>query len=227
MIRVLIAFVLAVLVLSYAPPCAHADQVEVGSAQWFRDSRSAKPLKETFAPSHGSPRVQAGQVDFKSSPRFAVGYSANLPEQALGFCLFSTNPDGVGFYLDLKTSVPMIYGGDDFYDNISVHEAEGWGDSLRDEQDTWISINGGVTLVLSTRMAVYGGVGYSGNTFFREYYDEFHILGTNGHYWVEADDKSHVNWLGGAVFILGKSWGLQIGGEAQPAGVTAGVFWTR
>ena len=145
----------------------------------------------------------------------------------MGFCFFSTKSEGVGFYIDLKFSVPLIYGGDDFYDNISVYQAEGWGDRLLDEQDGWISGNLGLTRVLSSSVALYAGVGYSANTGYREYYDEFHILGTNGRYWVEAGDTEYFNALGGMLLVLGRNWGLQVGGEMNPAGVTAGLFYIK
>ena len=167
------------------------------------------------------------RCDFKEGNHFAVGYAGNIPNEWLGLCLFSTKSEGVGFYFDLKVSVPMIYGGDDFYDNISIHQAEGWGDNLTDTEDGWISANLGLTAVLSSSLAFYAGVGYTANTDYRNYYDEFHILGTNGSYWVEGDTEESVNVLGGLLVVLGDNWGLQVGGETSPGGVTAGVFFSN
>jgi hypothetical protein len=118
----------------------------------------------------------------------------------------------------------MIYGSDDFYDNISVGEAESWGDRLLEEKANWLSVNVGFTRAISTRQALYMGVGYSLHSDYRKYYDEFHILGTNGEYWVEAGDTSHINVLAGFLLVLGRNWGIQLGAELKPRGVTAGVF---
>ena len=170
--------------------------------------------------------AQGGDVcDLTIADHLAGGYTGNIPEEWLGFCFFSTKPEGVGLYLDLKASVPLIYGGNDFYDNISAQEAIGWGDPLTDTQDTWVSGNIGMTKVLSNTLALYAGVGISVNTTYFNHYDPMHILGTNGSYWVEGESDSAFNALGGLLVTLGEKWGVQGGGELNPGGVTVGVFY--
>jgi hypothetical protein len=156
---------------------------------------------------------------------FGGGYSANISSEWLGFCFFGVRSEGVGPYIDLKATVPMIYASDDFYDNISVGQAESWGDRVLDEKSNWLSVNVGLTRVISTREAFYVGVGYSLKSDYRKYYDEFHLLGTNGEYWVDVDDRGQINALAGLLLILGRNWGLQLGGELNPGGVTAGLFF--
>jgi hypothetical protein len=171
--------------------------------------------------------VAAPPFDFVMSPQLGGGLSTNLPKQWFGFCLFRTRPEQIGFYIDLKTAIPMIYGGDDYYENITSYAAEGWGDELKDEKVTWLSFNAAITKVLASRVAMYLGAGYSLKSTYRNYHDEFHILGTNGSYWVLAGDSGTVNGLGGLLIGTDSNWGIQLGGEARPPGVTLGVFWTN
>lgn len=156
----------------------------------------------------------------------AVGYCVDLPEQPLGFFLCGTQPKGVGLYLDFKTSIPMgREGSDDFYENISVSKAEGWGDRLIDTDETWLSFNIGMTKVVLSRAAVYAAAGLSLHSGYRQYKDEFYILGDNGEYWIEDEEVSEttVNGLGGIIIQLSEFWVGQIGVEAMPAGITIGI----
>jgi hypothetical protein len=169
--------------------------------------------------------TQAQLRDFESSVRFVGGYSASIPKEVLGVCVLITRPTGVGLYLDVKTSAPVIYVSDDFYDDISVSQAEASGDRLLDENDSWISAHVGVTWTWSARVAAYMAAGYSVNTAFRQYYDESHVLGEEGRYWVEEGDSGHVSLMVGYLVNVGEAWGLQVGAEALPLGLTLGVFW--
>ncbi len=58
---------------------------------------------------------------------------------------------------------------------------------------------------------------------YRKYYDELHILSSDGDYWVEGDDRTYFNILGGLLIPLDKKWLLQLGGEMNPSGATMGV----
>lgn len=164
--------------------------------------------------------------NLKSENHFGFGLVMNLPKQWLGFSFFGTRPNQVSLYIDMKTTIPMEYGGDYLYHNISVAQAEEWNDPLQEEHSTWISLNVGLTKVLSSRVAGYVAVGYAGFTTYRNYYDEFQILGDRGSYWVEAENSSFINGLAGLLITAGRNWGIQVGGEAVPRGVTLGAFWT-
>jgi hypothetical protein len=164
----------------------------------------------------------AGFVSMRS---IGVGYSASTPEAPLGFCAFSLNSNGPGLYLDIKAGVPMISRRDDYYGSISVRQAEAWGDVLQSEESNWLSLNVGLTYRPTASVAVYGGLGYSWCSCYRQYYDEFHILGSNGDYWVDAPGgDSGINAIAGILLPVGQRWGLQLGGETMPRGVTVGVF---
>ncbi|MDA3814721.1 MAG: hypothetical protein PF570_10780, partial [Candidatus Cloacimonetes bacterium] len=70
----------------------------------------------------------------------------------------------------------------------------------------------------------YGGLGVSIYSEYRQYKDEYEILGNDGEYWIENDDKSKtaLNALGGVIFYIDSSWVMQIGAESQPTGITIG-----
>ena len=67
--------------------------------------------------------------------------------------------------------------------------------------------------------------GYSVNTDFRQYYDESHVLGTEGRYWVKEGDSGRFSLMAGYLVNIGEGLGLQVGAEALPLGVTVGLFW--
>jgi hypothetical protein len=160
-------------------------------------------------------------------PTGLVGYVTNLPDQPVGFMLAKVVPHAVGFCFDIKASIPISRSGaDDFYENISVHQAEDiFGDRLIGTDLTCVSLNGGLTMGVAGPVAIYGGIGVTWKTAYRQYYDPFEILGEHGQYWVRDDQGSSAgpNLLGGLFARLGNGWALQIGGESNPAGVTAGI----
>jgi hypothetical protein len=168
---------------------------------------------------------QATAKDLTAFPHNALGFSANVPKQFLGFSLCTLRPHKVGLYVDIKAGIPFVEGSDSYYDNISIWQAEDWGDHLVSKQSHWISLNVGGTFVISSAVACYFGGGYSHRADYREYYDEFHILGEDGHYMIDDGSASRANFLGGLLVQADRTWGLQFGAESAPRGVTLGVFW--
>lgn len=163
---------------------------------------------------------------FKSWDNLFFGYIGNFPKEFIGFNLIRLNRNKAGFYIDLKTGIPMRQGADNFYDNISINKAENiFGDEFLKKDGNWISINVCLTKVITEYIAVFGGLGYSAYSQYRQYYDDFEILGDNGEYWIEDEgkSKSEINILGGFFFPLNSLWNMQIGAEYQPAGVSLGV----
>lgn len=166
----------------------------------------------------------AGKMLIRQNGGF--GYSANAPEELLGFSLFVLRPHGLGSYIDFKFSIPMIEESDSYYENISVGMAEGWNDRRVREQSSWTSINLAGTYVVSSYAAVYLGLGYAGSSKFLEYYDRLHILGDGGHYWIDGgEEEDGLNLLGGMLVQAGDRWGIQLGAESLPRGLTFGCFW--
>lgn len=170
-------------------------------------------------------RASTIKYNFKSKELIIFGYVANIPQELLGFNFIKVSRQDFGFYIDLKAGLPMRAGADDFYDNISVNQAENiFGDRLIKKDDNWFSMNAGITKVISNHLAFYGGLGFSSYSEYRQYKDEFEILGDDGEYWIENDDKSKttLNALGGVIIQIDPRWIMQIGAEAQPTGISIG-----
>ena len=170
-------------------------------------------------------KVTISNNGFKSKDTKIFGYIANVPQELLGFNFVKLTSTNLGFYIDLKAGLPMRDGADDFYDNISINKAENiFGDQLLKKDDNWLSMNAGLTKILSNHIAFYGGLGFSIYSEYRQYKDEFEILGDNGKYWIENEDKSKttLNVLGGIIFKINPTWIMQIGAEAQPSGISVG-----
>ena len=168
------------------------------------------------------------EYDFKTHNKRIVGFVANIPKEFLGLNLISTSKQSFGLYFDFKIGLIQGYNTDDFYDNISVNKAENiYMDQLLKKNDSWVSINVGLTKVVLKNLVLYGGSGISFYSEYRQYKDEFEILGDNGKYWIENDDESKItlNALGGFIIQIDPKFAFQIGAESQPTGVTIGFGW--
>jgi len=155
-----------------------------------------------------------------------LGYTANVPSQFLGFFLASSRPRGIGPYFDLKLTVPFRDQGDDFYENISVNRAENiFGDRLIGKDDEWITVTVGATSRIHDDLTMYGSLGIAYYTAYRHYKDPTESLGYHGEYWIEDESKSETTLTGQLGFLIRTSpkWALQIGGQAQPTGITLGL----
>jgi hypothetical protein len=167
-------------------------------------------------------------VEWVHPPRtYAIlGYTANIPDQFLGFFFASSRPHGFGPYVDLKLTVPFRDQGNDFYDNISVNKAENiFGDRLIGKDDEWITVMLGATSRIRSDLTMYGAAGLAFYTAYRQYKDPYEILGHHGEYWIEDESKSETTLTGQLGFLLRTSpkWALQIDAQAQPTGVTLGI----
>lgn len=170
-------------------------------------------------------KIDTVKETFKSKDQYIFGYVANIPEQLLGFSITKTTPKKIGFYLDLKCSLPMYVGADDFYDDISVDEAEFvLFDYLLEVDDNWLSVNAGLTKVLSKHVVFYCGLGFSTRNRYQQYKDEFGILGDEGEYWIENKSKfkQEINAFSGLIVNIGSGWTIQFGPESQPDGFSIG-----
>jgi hypothetical protein len=144
----------------------------------------------------------------------------------VGVSFWSTSPGFFGFYVDAKWTGDTG-DSDDYYSNISIQEAEFWGDDLLRTEKSTIAAHIGATAVVSKRVAVYLALGkyYSGE--YREYYDPMHILGSNGHYWISDDSQDKDNWsfMGGVLILMARHGSLQVGLEGAPFCVTVGMHF--
>jgi len=168
--------------------------------------------------------------DLTVSSHFGGGYCASIPKEWLGLFFFSTRPDAVGFYADLKAGFPALFllsATEEFCDSITVDQAEAWGIKPIDERDEWFSANVGLTRVVSSSVVVYFGLGYS---IARDYHK---YPGLSGPYisedecWTEAGTTRSLNVLGGVLMPLSSDLGVRLGGELSPLGVGVGVFYVN
>ena len=170
-------------------------------------------------------KIDTFKETFKSTDHYIFGYVANIPEQLLGFSFTKTSPKKIGFYLDLKCSLPMYVGADDFYDDISVNEAEYvLFDYLLDVDNSWFSVNAGLTKTLSKHVVFYCGFGFSTRNRYQQYEDELGILGDEGEYLIENKSKykQEINAFSGLIVTIGSGWTIQFGPESQPDGFSIG-----
>ena len=176
--------------------------------------------------SFGQSKTNYLEGSFKSGDTKIFGFVTNLPQQFVGFNFVKLSNTNLGVFIDMKAGLPIrTNDDDDFYDNISVNKAENiFGDQLLNKDNHWFSINAGSTKVISQYTAIYVGLGVSLYSEYRQYKDDFEILGDNGKYWIENDDKSKttINALGGIIFKINPTWVMQIGAEAQPTGISIG-----
>lgn len=94
---------------------------------------------------------------------------------------------------------------DDYYENISSSEANGWGDEIIDlhEYNNVASI-GFYTRTIKSRESksafFYSTIDLLIGGQVEERYDEFHILGTNGHYYINEQNQYNVGLTAGIIF---------------------------
>ena len=167
------------------------------------------------------------QKDRIKTPKrtFIVSYTGSFPQMPVGINVFSFRENGWGLYGDFKGNFGPPT--DETYDNVSVNKAENiFNDTFLKKRDFWKSLNIGVSrLLMKKGIAVYGGLGYSWATHYRQYHDEWEILGKNGNYWIadESGDKSGANFLAGILFFLSDKVSANLGIQTKPYGINAGI----
>jgi len=155
----------------------------------------------------------------------SVGYAANIPNQLLGFNLVLAKESSLGVYLDYKLDVNKIAGSAEKYDGVTREIAEGlFGDRYLGTSFETKNINFAITYGLSTKMALYAGLGYSSASAFREYKDDNFSLSKNGIYWIPnpLENEGQPSALVGVLYKYNEFL-LQLGYEDVPRGVTVGV----
>jgi hypothetical protein len=171
-------------------------------------------------------------LDLKGSTHLGIGYVANIPTTFLGFSMLAVTPrvaGGAGVYADLKMTTDSPSDGRDYLPGVSVSDAEvTYGDIRFTEKSDWVSVNVGLIYAITREFAVYGGVGYSKEHHYRQYYDASQTRGEFGYYWIAdpAASGTRINALGGAFIRLTSFALFQLGVEAQPLGADIGVVLT-
>jgi len=180
-------------------------------------------------------RAQAGRprvAGLRTSSHLGLGYVANIPTTFVGFSALGITPKlfgGAGVYADIKLTTKSP--GDDLYylPGVTVNDAEvTYGDMLYEEKSDWVTVNGALVYAVTQELAVYGGLGYSKETHYRQYFDASQTRGNFGFYWISDPSGSgtRINALGGALMRVTRYFVFQLGAESQPAGANVGVAIT-
>ncbi|MDO9390753.1 MAG: hypothetical protein Q7U71_03155 [bacterium] len=166
---------------------------------------------------------------FNSGTRLILGYSANIPNQYLGFNMGFTRPRTWGIFVEFKMNYTSLEIAPYLFDDLSVYDEEQTIRSLSDTfigaRDSWISLNTGITRPLNDRFCSYLGLGVSFRRVYRQYYEIYGNMGDNGYFWINDDANSTVNLnvTGGVYCKLGRYFYLQLGGDLRPLGLVAGL----
>jgi len=129
------------------------------------------------------------------------GVDVSFPNGMMGFYLYKTNTEKLGYYFDFRGQFSPISERDSYYDIISTNWSENLGDNRIGEDTDYMMCNVGVIKNISNTMFLYGGGGISWEDNYYQYYDEFEILGKNGKYWINGNTSSKINIIGGILII--------------------------
>jgi hypothetical protein len=177
----------------------------------------------------GRPPMVGG---LRSFPHVGVGYVVSIPTTFLGFSVLGITPKlfgGAGVYADVKLTTSSPGDSPYYLPGVTVADAEVvYGDRLYLEESDWVSVNAAVVYAITDEFALYGGLGYSKETRYRQYYDATQTRGQLGFYWVAdpAASGTRVNVLGGAFVRVTRLFLFQMGAEARPLGANLGVTVT-
>jgi opacity protein-like surface antigen len=163
---------------------------------------------------------------FNSGTRLILGYAANIPNQYVGFTLGFTRPRTWGLFLDYKMNTTSLEIAPYLYDYTPEYvDTTYWSDTLIDHNNSWISVNAGLTRPINDRFCAYLGLGISFRKAYLQYYEPQGNNGDNGYYWINDDANSTVNLnvTGGVYYKLGRYFYLQLGGDIKPLGLAAGL----
>ena len=121
--------------------------------------------------------------EYKQEGRIGFSFSN---EQMLGISGLFKFDKNIGLVVSYKLRLESFAreSGDDFYDR-SYTWAESFGDDLRETNIDYQSIALSLAHVRE-KFTIYAGIGHTDKSEYRRYYDSYHILGDDGHYWVNG-----------------------------------------
>jgi hypothetical protein len=161
-----------------------------------------------------------------------IGYVASIPTTFLGFSALGVTPKlfgGAGLYADVKLTTSSPGDSPYYMPGVTVADAEvTYGDMLYEEKSDWLSIDMALVYALTDELAVYGGLGYTKKTHYRQYFDDSQTRGNFGFYWVSdpAASGNRINALGGAFLRITRFVVFQLGAASQPPGANVGIALT-
>ena len=157
------------------------------------------------------------------------GVDVSFPNGMMGFYLYKTNTEKLGYYFDFRGQFSPISERDSYYDNISTNWSENIGDNRIGEDTDYMMCNVGVIKNISNTMFLYGGGGISWGDNYSQYYDEFEILGKNGKYWINDNSTSNINFIGGILIIPKEDKffnQIKVGVNSTPLEISVGLGWS-
>jgi hypothetical protein len=110
----------------------------------------------------------------------ALAFVSNINEAPIGAGLYwvRSGKASMGAYVDLKLSRTQISRLDSYYGNVTLKDAEViYGDTQIGQDKSILMANVGLTHRTSERVVVYGGVGYTWESTYEQFYDSYEILG--------------------------------------------------
>jgi len=179
---------------------------------------AALPSESAEAQSEGAPILPFSSF---------VGYSANLPDQVVGFSYGEILHQRWGIYIDVKISVGVPgSASSDYREDMTVVIAEALGHTWQAEKTGYFSLNLGTTRWMGSRLAVYGGLGLCAVQPYSQYHDPSGLFGPEGGYWIDTKEQSiRTNLMLGALYPVSSRILLQLGVETLPRGITVGLGW--
>jgi len=112
---------------------------------------------------------------------------------AFGFEAEFTNPQKVGLAFLINVTITDPSGKSSYYSNISQHTAEVvFNDWYRKSSYGKTAIVGGINFPVTKSILLTLGGGLGKLIEFRNYLDEFGILGDGGSYWIKGEEKEEI-----------------------------------
>ena len=162
-----------------------------------------------------------------------LNYVGNFIQAPIGISsVFYFKKSYLGMYFDVKFRTGDKLEVKDYTGIISINEEENvYNDPFRGEKETGIilfDIGLSYAMTKNKNLLAYGGLGYTTESVYRQYYDPTHILSSDGNYYIEDESKSSsgANFTAGLIYILQSGLTLQGGFDVAPAGVNLGIGWT-
>ncbi len=154
-----------------------------------------------------------------------LSWVMNVPaKEYAGLSLYRVYPGKIGWFGEVKFGRTLTWRTSDYYENISISEAEGWGDRLLKNDTVYDTYSAGITYVVNPGLFLYSGVGYTDSRSYRQYHDDLGILGDNGDYWVDGTKGgSSTNVLVGAMIRASERTVFHIGYDTSPSGLNLGI----
>jgi hypothetical protein len=133
-----------------------------------------------------------------------------------------------GLYFGIFSSGNAKDGSPNFYDNINKDTAEHYfGDHLNRTIDSIFGISYGGIYPIKRSLYAIGGFHLAMIQQYRNYQDEFRILGNNGSYWINGDKRKIIGLQLGMMVVKGVAWGMKtiytVGVKSSDPGIILGA----